>query len=140
MIILITNYTFSKGKMQFLLAWEAFMLSRLWPSFHFCMCVASDKGLSTEGWKTMRRKLIWKLSGLIQVLLRSRCPHEFRTRREILTVWFPTALFHWVLWVSSGRGKRSPLICKADYMIHSKSNPGNLFSLVQFSSTSLPGA
>lgn len=48
MIVLITNYTFSKGKMQFLLAWEAFMLSGLWPSFHFCMCVASDKGLSTR--------------------------------------------------------------------------------------------
>lgn len=72
--------------MQFLLVWGAFMLSSLWPSFHFCICAASDKGWSTEGWKTMRRKLVKEATWVDQVLGRSLCAHEFRTRREILTV------------------------------------------------------
>lgn len=66
------------------------MLSSLWPSFHFCICAASDHGLGTAGGKTVSRKLIKKLHELIIVLLRNLCPPEFRTRREILTVCFPS--------------------------------------------------
>lgn len=73
--------------MLFILALEAFMLSSLWPSFHFCICAAFDKGFSMEGVKDFKGR-ISKTSyvGFSPVSPMSLCPREFRTRGEVLRI------------------------------------------------------
>lgn len=126
--------------MQFLLALGACMLSSLWPSFHFCICAASDHGLGTAGGKTVRRKLIKKATWVDHSSAQKPMSTWIQNQKRNSDSLFPQPFYidFWELAVA----EKSCCLChlQSRLLDPQQIKPRKSFSLVHFSSTSLPGA